>query len=76
MFFGSAALIFADGGHIAGLGGTLFESAGTITGHGGGTDGTSGGGAFGAGFCPNGPLTGRGGDIYSGGQNGYVLLIW
>jgi hypothetical protein len=76
MFLGSTPLIVADGGHIAGLGGSLFESLGAIIGHGGSTDGPSAALAFGAGFCPNGPQTGRGGDAFNGGFSGYVLLVW
>jgi hypothetical protein len=74
---GSAVLIFAGGGQAAhgnvlGLGGRPDSSA-AISRVG---EENSGGSAYGANFCPNGPDTGRGGGPLGGGFPGYVLLTW
>ncbi|HEV8703315.1 MAG TPA: PEGA domain-containing protein [Candidatus Polarisedimenticolia bacterium] len=76
----SLILVFAAGGRE----GTVFTP-----GHGGDADPAamishggfsgqsfSGGVAYGAQFCPNGSLTGRGGDAYQPGQPGYIRLTW
>jgi hypothetical protein len=64
-------LVFAGGGRGGGIGGRADPSA--VISHAGFR-----GVAFGAGFCPGpaGDQTGRGGDIFSGGASGYVLLTW
>jgi hypothetical protein len=69
--------MFAGGGAIGvGRNGQTDPSAMISHSGGAGTFG-NGGSAFGASFCPNGPLTGKGGDLNEGApQPGYVLLVW
>lgn len=75
MNLGGTTLLFAHGGKTFGFGG-FGESSAAVSGRGGSTDSGVGASAFGALFCPNGSQTGRGGDIFQGGQSGYVLLTW
>jgi len=71
MSLDGTTLIFAGGGHGGAIGGRRDPSAGVSH------EGFRGV-AFAAGLCPGpaGDQTGRGGDIYSAGQSGYVLLTW
>ena len=87
MFLDSTLLLRARGGGASGGSthqyqfyglpgfGELAEAA--LISLGGGSAGAGGAGAAGgAAFCPNGSSTGQGGQIFQGGQPGYVLLIW
>jgi hypothetical protein len=72
---GGQKLMFATGGDFVGLPGAVDLSA-TIS-HAGFEGGSGNGGfAFGASFCPNGQLTGKGADLNMVAQPGYVLLVW
>ena len=68
-------LIFAGGGSASGGGGQIDPSA-DISGYGQAANFPDPGSAFGASFCPQGPLTGQGGGLGNNGQGGYVLLMW
>ena len=78
---GNTVLIWASGGS-AGTNEALpvFPGQGdpsaAVFGWGDGGNANDPGPAFGAQFCPNGPSTGHGGGLFSGGHPGYVLLIW
>jgi hypothetical protein len=68
-------LMFADGGGTTGFPAVVDPSAAiSHVGLQGPLD--NGGFAYGASFCPNGPLTGKGGDLNMIAQPGYVLLVW
>ena len=72
----SGGLIRAGGGFAGGIGGIAGPA--DIGRNGLNEAFGSGGPAFGAKFCPgpNGETTGKGGDLLSGGIDGYVLLTW
>jgi len=74
---GNQILLLAGGGFAGGLGG-IADSSADIGRSGLNEASGSGGPAFGAKFCPgpNGETTGKGGDLLSGGIDGYVLLTW
>ena len=81
MLLGNGTLLYAQGGKSVvvhfGFGGDSDQQA--DIGRPGGTTITGAGApAFGAQFCPgpDGETTGKGGDIFSGGIAGYVLLTW
>ena len=77
MTLGSVTLIYARGGGDSGAPvGGFGDFSAAINGRGYDADGTGAGDAFGWSFCPNGPTTGQGGQIFSGGAPGYVLLVW
>ena len=69
-------LIFAGGGTLPGFPPSNVDPSATISHSGVLGVPFNGGSAFGASFCPNGPLTGKGGDTNLGPQPGYVLLVW
>jgi len=84
MSLAGATLNFAGGGNASGNGngyqffglGGIPNTSAPLFGFGAFADFSGGGSAFGASFCPNGPSTGKGGNVLEGGQHGYVVLTW